>query len=113
MNIASRPLPTLCRACTAAFVIALTSGSPASGQTLHKSSVRHGTVEVPVEVARPAGTGPWPPVLYIHAKRGYEDVDREHIRALARDGFLVLAPDWLAANMIERWPDRHVPESED
>lgn len=85
----------------------------ASAQTIEKSSVRHGTTEVPVEIARPAGRGPWPALLYIHAKRGYEDVDREHIRALARDGFLVMAPDWLAANMIERWPDRHVPESED
>ena len=85
----------------------------ASAQTIEKPSVRHGTTEVPVEIARPAGRGPWPALLYIHAKRGYEDVDRDHIRALARDGFLVMAPDWLAANMIERWPDRHVPESED
>lgn len=113
MNTASRPLPALCRTSAAALFIALASGGAATAQTLHKSTVRHGSVEVPVEIARPAGTGPWPPVLYIHAKRGYEDVDREHIRALARDGFLVLAPDWLAANMIERWPDRHVPESED
>jgi len=87
--------------------------SLAAAQTIDKATVRHGTTDVPVEIARPDGSGPWPPVLYIHAKRGYEDVDREHIRALARDGFLVMAPDWLAANMIERWPDRHVPESED
>ena len=85
----------------------------AGAQTIEKSSVRHGSTDVPVEIARPAGTGPWPPVLYIHAKRGYEDVDRQHIRALARDGFLVMAPDWLAANMVERWPDRHLPETED
>lgn len=85
----------------------------AGAQTIEKFSVRHGSTDVPVEIARPAGTGPWPPVLYIHAKRGYEDVDRQHIRALARDGFLVMAPDWLAANMVERWPDRHLPETED
>lgn len=85
----------------------------AGAQTIEKASVRHGLIDVPVEIARPAGTGPWPPVLYIHAKRGYEDVDRQHIRALARDGFLVMAPDWLAANMVERWPDRHLPETED
>ena len=64
------------------------------------------------QVARPAGRGPWPPVLYIHAKRGFEDIDREHMRALARDGFLVLAPDWLSGNMIANWPDRHHPETE-
>lgn len=85
----------------------------ASGaQTLEKRSIRHGDVDVPIEIARPAGPGPWPPVLYIHAKRGFEDVDREHVRALAKDGFLVLAPDWLSGNMLERWPDRHYPETE-
>ncbi len=85
----------------------------ATAQSVEKSVVRHGTVDVPVELARPSGAGPFPAVLYIHAKRGYEDVDRVHIQALARDGFLVLAPDWLASNMIERWPDRHYPETED
>jgi carboxymethylenebutenolidase len=94
-------------------VLALLVTPAAPAQTLERSTVRHGATEVPVEIARPAGQGPWPPLLYIHAKRGYEDVDREHVRALARDGYLVMAPDWLAANMIERWPDRHVPESED
>lgn len=84
----------------------------AHAQSTEKLSVRHGAVEVPIEVARPAGRGPFPPVLYIHAKRGFEDVDREHMRALAADGFLVLAPDWLAGNMLERWPDQHYPETE-
>lgn len=34
------------------------------------------------------------------------------MRELAKQGFFVLAPDWQAANMIERWPDRHYLESE-
>jgi len=84
----------------------------AQAQTTEKFWVRNGGVDVPIEVARPAGRGPFPPVLYIHAKRGFEDVDREHMRGLAADGFLVLAPDWLAGNMLERWPDRHYPETE-
>lgn len=78
-----------------------------------KAVVRHGSVETPVEVAKPAGSGPWPPVLYVHAKRGFEDVDRAHMKALAAQGFLVLAPDWLSGNLIERWPDRHYPETEE
>lgn len=87
-------------------------GPGAAAQSLERSSVRHGSVDVPVELARPPGPGPWPAVLYIHAKRGWDTVDRDHILGLARDGFLVMAPDWLAPNMIERWPDRHLPETE-
>ncbi len=67
---------------------------------------------VPIEIARPDGPGPHPPLLYIHAKRGFEDEDRAHIRELAAQGFLVVAPDWLAGHMIQRWPDRHHPETE-
>ncbi|MBX3637383.1 MAG: hypothetical protein KF683_18600 [Rubrivivax sp.] len=54
--------------------------------------MRHGSAEVPVEIARPDGAGPWPPLLYIHAKRGDDEVDRQPVPALARDGFLVMAP---------------------
>lgn len=99
-----------------ALVTALATLLPlhAGAQLIEKAVARHGSTDVPVEIARPTGkgNGPWPAVLYIHAKRGFEDVDRAHLRALAADGFLVLAPDWLAANMVERWPDRHVPETE-
>ncbi len=113
MRVALHPRPALLLA-VLVVLAALWAGAPeAAAQPLEKSILRHGSAEVPVEIARPSGSGPWPPVLYIHAKRGFEDVDRDHMRGLARDGFLVLAPDWLAANMIERWPDRHVPESED
>ena len=84
----------------------------ASAQPLEKSTASAGRYEVPIEVARPAGSGPFPPVLYIHAKRGFEEEDRAHMRALAAQGFLVLAPDWQQGNMIERWPDRHYPETE-
>ncbi len=99
--------------CAIAWCIAAVLPAIGVAQSIEKSSVRHGTSDVPIEIARPAGTGLAPPLLYIHAKRGYEDVDREHIRALAKQGFLVYAPDWLSANMIERFPDRHVPETED
>lgn len=94
-----------------AAALALCIGA-ASAQSLEKLVLKRGATETPVEVARPAGAGPFPPLLYIHAKRGFEDVDRAHMAALARDGFLVLAPDWLSGNLIERWPDRHYPETE-
>jgi carboxymethylenebutenolidase len=83
-----------------------------TAQPLERTQVRVGGHEVPLEIARPAGPGPHPALLYIHAKRGFEDEDRAHLRELAAQGFLVLAPDWQARLMIERWPDRHHVESE-
>jgi carboxymethylenebutenolidase len=68
--------------------------------------------EVPAEVATPTGKGPFPPVLFIHAKRGYEGDERAHIRELAQQGFLVVAPDWQSGRFIERWPSAHNPETE-
>ena len=92
--------------CLACWVLASVA------QPLEQSTASTGRYDVPIEVARPAGKGPFPPVLYIHAKRGFEEEDRAHMRALAAQGFLVLAPDWQRGNMIERWPDRHYPETE-
>jgi carboxymethylenebutenolidase len=68
--------------------------------------------EVPVEVATPAGKGPFPPVLFIHAKRGYDDAERTHVKELAAQGFAVVAPDWQAGRFIERWPSEHNPATE-
>ena len=68
--------------------------------------------DVPLEIATPVGKGPFPPVLYIHAKRGFEAEDRTHMRELAAQGFLVLAPDWQSGRFIERWPSEHNPDSE-
>lgn len=68
--------------------------------------------EVPVEIATPAGKGPFPPVLFIHAKRGYEGDERAHVRELATQGLLVVAPDWQSGRFVERWPSAHDPATE-
>lgn len=68
--------------------------------------------EVPVSVATPAGSGPFPPVLFIHAKRGIDENEQKHIAELAGQGFLVVMPDWQSGRMIERWPAEHNPETE-
>ncbi|TCV84686.1 dienelactone hydrolase family protein [Sulfurirhabdus autotrophica] len=81
--------------------------------TLKKISIQSGDIEVPAEIATPKGNGPFPPVLYIHAKRGYDEVDQRHITTLAEQGFLVLAPDWQSGRFIERWPSAHNPATED
>jgi len=84
----------------------------AGGVKIEKMTVMSGDVEVPVEVATPSGKGPFPPVLFIHAKRGYDAVDTRHITTLAEQGFLVVAPDWQSGRFIERWPTTHNPATE-
>jgi carboxymethylenebutenolidase len=68
--------------------------------------------EVPVTIAVPPGKGPFPPVMFIHAKRGWDSAEETHIRELASQGFLTVAPDWQTGRMIERWPSEHNPETE-
>jgi carboxymethylenebutenolidase len=93
-----------------AFGLAATAAS--ADIRVERGTVKSGSVEVPLEVAIPAGKGPFPPVLYVHAKRGFEDDDRRHVRTLAEQGFLVVAPDWQSGRFIERWPRDHDPATE-
>jgi carboxymethylenebutenolidase len=86
--------------------------APLAAQSLETLVVKNKDVEVPVEIARPAGAGPFPPVLFIHARRGYEDEERAHVRELASQGFLVAAPDWQKGRLIDRWPVPHDPATE-
>ena len=79
---------------------------------IERVTLKAAGADVPVEVAIPAGKGPFPPVLYVHARRGYEDPDRAHIRTLAGQGFLVVAPDWQSGRFLERWPKPHDPATE-
>ena len=88
-------------------LLAIQAASAAADVRIERLSVRSGSVDVPIEVAVPAGKGPFPPVLYVHARRGFEDPDRAHIRTLAEQGFLVVAPDWQSGRFIERWPRAH------
>jgi carboxymethylenebutenolidase len=98
------------RFAVALSIAACTATAPAA--TIEKTVVRNGDVEVPVEIGRPSGAGPFPPLLYVHARRGFEDEDRQNLSALAADGFLVVAPDWQSGRFIERWPVPHDPATE-
>ena len=96
-----------------ALLIALLTVQAWAGEVAIRSvTLKSGDVDVPAEVAVPAGKGPFPPVLFIHAKRGYDENERRHITELAQQGFLVVAPDWQSGRMIERWPAEHNPETE-
>ncbi len=86
---------------------------PSLAATLvEQTEIASGDVRVPLTIARPVGAGPYPPVLFIHAKRGIDDNERRHITELAAQGYLVAMPDWQAGRMIERWPSEHDPGSE-
>lgn len=85
----------------------------ASAVSIEQTNLHNGDVTIPVTVALPKGTEPFPPVLFIHAKRGIDDNERRHIAELAEQGFLVVMPDWQAGRMIERWPSEHDPATED
>lgn len=88
------------------------SANPSESIEIRNVAIKSGDIDVPTEIAVPAGKGPFPPVLFIHAKRGYDDNERRHISELARQGFLVVAPDWQSGRMIERWPAEHDPATE-
>ena len=79
---------------------------------LEKDLLKTPGAEVPVDIAIPSGKGPFPPVLFIHAKRGIDEYEINHITELAGQGFLVVMPDWQSGRMIERWPAEHNPETE-
>jgi carboxymethylenebutenolidase len=92
---------------------ALWANAYADGVVVSKTTIKAADgSDVPVEIATPRGEGPFPPVLFIHAKRGYEGDERAHIQELAAQGFLVVAPDWQSGRFIERWPSAHNPETE-
>lgn len=94
------------------ILASLAACAPAFAAEIQKTTIQSGDVEVPAEIARPAGKAPFPPVLYIHAKKGYDETDRAHITTLAEQGFLVMAPDWQSGRFIERWPKQHNPDTE-
>ena len=96
----------------ACIALALAAPLAVADVRVERATVKTAGADVPVEIAIPAGKGPFPPVLYVHARRGYEDPDRAHIRTLAEQGFLVVAPDWQGGRFLERWPKPHDPATE-
>lgn len=86
--------------------------SQALAVSVEQTTIKVAGIEIPVDIAVPAGTGPFPPVLFIHAKRGIDENERRHITELAAQGFLVVMPDWQTGRMIARWPSEHQVETE-
>lgn len=71
------------------------------------SSYMSGDVEVPTLVLRPADQARYPAVLFVHGRRGLDDLVRRHARRIAARGFVVLAPDIYGAHFLGTHPVEH------
>lgn len=58
-------------------------------------------------VARPDVDGDFPGVLFVHGRRGVDELIQGHIRRLAARGFVVYAPDLYEARFINPMPLEH------
>ena len=66
-----------------------------------------GDLEVPALLARPQDNRSYPAVLFVHGRRGLDDLVQRHARRVAARGFVVLAPDIYSAHFIGSHPIAH------
>ena len=71
------------------------------------TSYMSGEVEVPTLVMRPADDRKYPAVLFVHGRRGLDDLVQRHARRLAARGFVVLAPNIYEAHFLGTHPIEH------
>jgi glyoxylase-like metal-dependent hydrolase (beta-lactamase superfamily II)/dienelactone hydrolase len=71
------------------------------------TSYMSGDVEVSSLVLRPANDEKYPAVLFVHGRRGLDDLVKRHARRLAARGFVVLAPDIYGAHFLGTHPIEH------
>lgn len=71
------------------------------------SEVRSGDVDLPTLLARPADDRRYPAVLFVHGRRGLDDLVQLHVKRLAARGFVVLAPDVYKGRYIAEFPIEH------
>lgn len=76
-------------------------------------SYRSGEVEVPFEMHVPQGAGRFPVVVFLHGRRGIDELTRLVPLRLAARGFTVLAPDLYSGRFIDKFPVRHDPALEE
>ncbi len=64
-------------------------------------------IEVSALVFRPADEAKYPAVLFVHGRRGLDDLVQKHARRVAARGFVVLAPDIYGSHFIGTHPIEH------
>ncbi len=68
--------------------------------------------EVPAMIYRPKGDGKYPGILFQHGRRGLDEPVKRLAKRMAARGFIVLAPDVYSARFIDKFPLRHMVETE-
>ncbi|QKT04902.1 dienelactone hydrolase family protein [Ectothiorhodospiraceae bacterium 2226] len=71
------------------------------------SSYTHEDVEVPTLIVRPEGEEPFPGVVWVHGRRGLDDLAQMQVQRLAARGFTVVAPDLYSGRFIAAMPIEH------
>jgi carboxymethylenebutenolidase len=88
--------------------------APANHEVVSRSaSFRNGDVEVPVEIFVPQGIKRPPVVVFLHGRRGLDELTRLVPLRLAARGFTVVAPDLFSGRFIDKMPIRHDVALED
>lgn len=75
--------------------------------TVTTTEFANGDVDIPMMVARPDDTERYPAILWVHGRRGLDDLARLHVQRLAARGFVVAAPDLYTGRFIEPHPLEH------
>lgn len=70
-------------------------------------SYQSGDTAVPALLARPKDHRKYPAVLFMHGRRGLDELIQLQVRRLAARGFVVLAPDVYQAHFIPPMPIEH------
>jgi carboxymethylenebutenolidase len=77
---------------------------------VRSASYRNGDAEIPVEIF---SAGKFPVVVFLHGRRGLDELTRLVPLRLAARGFTVVAPDLYSGRFIDKMPVRHDPALED
>lgn len=88
--------------------------APASHEVRTRlAGYRNGSIDVPVEIFVPAGAGRFPVVVFLHGRRGLDELTRLVPLRIAARGFTVVAPDLFSGRFIDKFPVRHDPALEE
>lgn len=88
------------------------------GVKTHKTSInwvnyRSGDNDIRAMVARPAGSGKFPGILFVHGRRGLDDLIQAKVKRLAARGLVVVAPDIYGSRFMDAYPYEHDYSIED